>query len=109
MPYALSWLAGYLYGYWLELAVIAPEIMRLTYTRTKMRSGPPGAIECDVNAGVALLRHALAVGQKADSAWVNWAFQLILVKGAWYLLRAGWPQARVEAKIELMLGSILED
>jgi hypothetical protein len=101
MRYALGWLAGFLYGQWLELFVVGPEAYKVAFGRARALAGPPDRQEQDLVSGVAILRYANKLGQAEDTSLGRWKFQMALELAVCHLAKAGWSQKRIEQKIML--------
>lgn len=101
MLYALSWLAGFLYGQWLQLTVVAPEAYRVSFDRARGLGGTLDRQEQDVVTGIAILRHANVLAQAEDGPVARWKFVTALDMAAAFLLKAGWSEDRIKQKVAL--------
>lgn len=101
MHYALAWFAGFVYGQWLQLFVVAPEAYKMAFVRARSLGPPPERQEQELVSGVAILRYANQLGQEEDTPLGRWKFEVALNLAAAHLRRAGWTPERIEKKILL--------
>lgn len=101
MHYALAWIAGFLYGQWLELFVVGPEAYKVAFGRARALAGPLDRKEQELVSGIAILRHAKQLGLAEDGRLARWKFTTALVMAGAHLHRAGWSAERIEQKMLL--------